>query len=315
MKIIPQSFEILTDLDQGSMAARLEICGRVCYKSEAKITPDSAAPFIRNILKSGHNSVAEMAVCTIKVTIDTRSVIERFVECLPKFLAISVLEKNVLLITGSVRAFREMYMSHPTVKMVKGITKYLAERSPIFFFDLVPKNGWSQQDGVLVEKIPLAEIDQLPADLLAKHRYLAVKFITNRAVTHEIVRHRPCSFLQESQRYCRYDKEQFGSEVTFIKPMFFAEGSPEYAIWEQAMRETEALYLKLLETSSPQAARTVLPNSCKTEIIVYANLMEWAHIFKLRTSTAAEPSMREIMIPLLAEFKKMFPAVFAGLGE
>jgi len=315
MKIIPQSFEILSALDQGSIAARLEICGRVCYKSEAKITPDSAAPFIRNILKSGHNSVAEMAVCTIKVTIDNRSVIERFFECLPKFLAISTLEKNVLLITGSVRAFRELYMSHPTVKMVKGITKYLAERSPIFFFDLLPKNGWPQQDGVLVEKISLDEVDRLPSDLLVKHRFLAVKLITNRAVTHEIVRHRPCSFLQESQRYCRYDKEQFGSEVTFIKPMFFAEGSPEYAIWQQAMQETEALYLKLLETSSPQAARTVLPNSCKTEIIVYANLMEWAHIFKLRTSTAAEPSMREIMIPLLAEFKKMFPAVFAGLGE
>ncbi len=315
MKIIPQSFEILTDLDQGSMASRLEICGRVCYKSEAKITPESAGPFIRNILKSGHNSVAEMAVCTIKVTLENRSVAERFFECLPKFLSISILEKNVLLITGSVRAFRELYMSHGTVKMVKGITKYLAERSPIFFFDLLPKNGWSQQDGVLVEKIPLAEVDQLPPDLLCKHRYLAVKLISNRAVTHEIVRHRPCSFLQESQRYCRYDKEQFGSEVTFIKPMFFEEGSPEYALWQQAMQQTEALYLKLLETSSPQAARTVLPNSCKTEIIVYANLMEWAHIFKLRTSTAAEPSMREIMIPLLAEFKKMYPAVFAGLGE
>ena len=315
MKIIPQSFEILTDLDQGSMAARLEICGRVCYKSEAKITPESAGPFIRNILKSGHNSVAEMAVCTIKVTLENRSVVERFFECLPKFLTITILERNTLLITGSVRAFRELYMSHPTVKMVKGITKYLAERTPIFYFDLLPKNGWPQQDGVLVEKMPLSEVDQLPADLLFRHRYLAVKLITNRAVTHEIVRHRPCSYLQESQRYCRYDKEQFGSEVTFIKPMFFDEGTPEYALWQQAMQDTEALYLKLLETSSPQAARTVLPNSCKTEIIVYANLAEWYHIFKLRTSTAAEPSMREIMIPLLAEFKKMFPAVFAGLGE
>jgi len=266
-------------------------------------------------LKSGHNSVAEMAVCTIKVTLDSRTLAERFYETLPKFLLVSALEINVLLITGSVRAFRELYMSHATVKLVKGITTYLAERSPIFFFDLAPKKGWPRQDGVLVEKIPLTEIDQLPADLLAKHRHLAVKIITNRAVTHEIVRHRPCSYLQESQRYCRYDKEQFGSEVTFIKPMFFAEDSPEYALWQQAMQQTEALYLKLLETSSPQAARTVLPNSCKTEIIVYANLMEWAHIFKLRTSTAAEPSMREIMIPLLTEFKKMFPAVFAGLGE
>ena len=315
MKIIPPSFEILSELDRGPMATRLEACGRICYKSEAKITPDSAGPFIRNILKSGHNSVAEMAVCTIKVTLDTRAMVERFFETLPKFLAVSALEKNVLLITASVRAFRELYMSHPNVKMVKGVTKFLAERTPIFFFDLAPKKGWPQQDGVLVEKLSLAEVDRLPADLLSRHRYLAVKLITNRAVTHEIVRHRPCSFLQESQRYCRYDKEQFGSEVTFIKPMFFEEGTPEYALWLKAMQETEAIYLKLLETSSPQAARTVLPNSCKTEIIVYANLAEWFHIFKLRTSTAAEPSMREIMIPLLAEFKKLFPDVFAGLGE
>lgn len=315
MKIIPQSFAILTELDHGSMLARLESCGRVCYKSEAKISSESAEPFVRNVLKSGHNSVAEMAVCTIKVTLDTRGMVERFLETLPKFLMVSALEKNILLITGSVRAFRELYMDHPKVKMVKGITKFLAERHPIFFFDLKPKNGWPRQDGVEVEKLALPEVDKLPVDLLAQHRYLAVKLISNRAVTHEIVRHRPCSFLQESQRYCRYDKEQFGSEVTFIKPMFFAEGSPEYDLWRQAMEQSERLYLKLLETSSPQAARTVLPNSCKTEIIVYANLLEWRHIFKLRTSTAAEPSMREIMIPLLAEFQRLFPAVFAGVGE
>ena len=315
MKIIPPSFEILSDLDRGSMAARLEACGRICYKSEAKITPESAAPFIRNILKSGHNSVAEMAVCTIKVVLDNRSMVERFFETMPKYLSVSLLDKNVLLITGSVRAFRELYRNHPSVKLIKGVTKFLAEQTPAFYFDLVPKNGWPRQDGILVEKLTLAEVDELPVDLLVKHRFLAVKLITNRAVTHEIVRHRPCSFLQESQRYCRYDKEQFGSEVTFIKPMFFAEDSPEFALWQKAMAETEALYLKLLETSSPQAARTVLPNSCKTEIIVYANLLEWLHIFKLRTSPAAEPSMRELMIPLAAEFKKLYPSAFAGLGE
>lgn len=315
MKIVPQSFEILSALDQSSIASRLEACGRICYKSEAKITPESAEPFIRNIVKSGHNSVTEMAVSTIKVTLDSRSMMERFFEAVPKYFNVTIVEKNVLLITGSIRAFRELYMSYPTMKMVKGVTKFLADKWPIFFFDLVPKNGWSPQSGVLVETVSLAEVDQLSSDLLAMHRYVAVKFITNRAVTHELVRHRPCSFLQESQRYCRYDKEQFGGEVTFIKPMFFAEGSPEYALWTQAMQETESLYLKLLETSSPQAARTVLPNSCKTEIIVFANLTEWRHIFRLRTSTAAEPSMREIMIPLLAEFKTMFPSEFAGIGD
>ena len=165
--------------------------------------------------------------------------------------------------------------------------------------------------GIVVRKVPLAELDQFPLHKLVKHRHIAVKFIVNRAVTHEVVRHRPCSFLQESQRYCRYSDDKFGSEVTFIQPMFFAEDSPEYALWEKAMLETEQLYLKLLETSTPQAARTVLPNSCKTELIVYANLEEWRHIFSLRTTKAAEPSMREVMIPLQEDFQHRFPSIFS----
>jgi thymidylate synthase (FAD) len=170
-----------------------------------------------------------------------------------------------------------------------------------------------EQERVKVEKVPLAEVDQLSDDFFARHRHIAVKFFVNRAITHEIVRHRPVSYLQESQRYCRYSQDKFGSQVTFIKPMFFKQGSEEYRLWEEAMIDTEKIYLKLLETSSPQAARTVLPNSCKTELIAYANLLEWLHIFKLRTAKGAEPSMREIMNPLLLEFQKMFPAVFAEL--
>lgn len=95
--------------------------------------------------------------------------------------------------------------------------------------------------------------------------------------------------------------------MTFIKPLFFEKGTAEYSLWQQAMEETERLYLQLLETATPQAARTVLPNSCKTEIIMYCNLLEWKHIFSLRTTQAAEPSMREIMIPLAAEFRKRYP--------
>ena len=164
-----------------------------------------------------------------------------------------------------------------------------------------------------MEKIPLEDVEQLPAYLLAKHRFVAVTFTVNRAVTHEMVRHRPCGFLQESQRYCRYSENKFGSQLTFIKPLFYKEDSEEYGLWEEAMVESERIYLKLLETSTPQAARTVLPNSCKTELIVYANLLQWVHMFKLRTSKGADPSMREVMIPLLAEFKKLFPAVLSHI--
>ncbi len=314
MRVVPPSYEILTELDKGSMAARIESCGRICYKSEAKITEKSAEPFIKNILKRGHNSVGEMAVLTLEIDYDSKSTASRFFEAIPKYFIIDQIEKQRLLITGSVRAFREMYKEHATLKMVKAIATFLGERYPLFFFDLVPKNGWMSQSGVSIKKIPLSQVDGLSVDLLSKHRYLAVKIITNRAITHEIVRHRPVSYLQESQRYCRYDKDQFGSEVTFIKPMFYDEGTAEYDLWVKAMEDTETIYLKLIESSTAQAARTVLPNSCKTEIIVCANLIEWLHIFRLRTSPGAEPSMREIMIPLLDDFKKLYPEIFKGVG-
>ncbi|HIJ79125.1 MAG: FAD-dependent thymidylate synthase [Desulfobulbaceae bacterium] len=314
MKVIPASFEILDKLDQQSMATRIETCGRLCYKSEDKITSDSTEPFIRGIIKHGHNSVMEMAALTLKVEVDSDSLIMQFLEVIPRYLQFDRLEKKVLLITGTVRAFRELYRDNSSVKLIKAVAAYLGELHPLFFSDLVPKRGWVPQSGVKVNKMTLAEVDALSADLLAKHRYIAVKIITNRAVTHEIVRHRPCTFLQESQRYCRYSDDKFGSEVTFIKPMFYEKGTEGYELWERAMMETEKIYLKLLESSSPQAARTVLPNSCKTEIIVYANLLEWLHIFRLRTPKNAEPSMREIMIPLFAAFKEKFATVFGDLS-
>jgi len=222
-------------------------------------------------------------------------------------------EKKELLITGSIRAFRELYKSNPTVKMVKAIAENLSRRHPLFYEDLLPARGLLKQEGVLVEKVPLETVESISAELLAKHRHVAVLFVVNRAITHEIVRHRPVSFLQESQRYCRYSQDKFGNEVTFIKPMFFEKGTDEYSLWEKAMQDTEEIYLKLLGTSYPQAARTVLPNSCKTEWITFANLLEWLHIFKLRTSKGAEPSMREVMIPLLHRFQEKYPTIFNGI--
>ncbi len=310
MRVIPPSFEILTSLDNQSMGTRIESCGRICYKSEDKITEDSAGPFVKNILKRKHNSVAEMAVLTIKISCAEDGDIAGLFQAIPKYFVVDPQDNNSVILTGSVRAFRELTLFHSEFRIVKAISAYLAERYPQFYFDLIPGNGWEKIDGFQFEKIHLQDVDKMPVNLLAKHRHLAVKIITNRAVTHEIVRHRPVAYLQESQRYCRYDKEQFGNEVTFIKPMFYADDTPEYKLWEKAMLDTEKIYLELLKSSSPQAARTVLPNSCKTEIIVFANLLQWQHIFRLRTPPAAEPSMREIMIPLQAEFVKMFPAVF-----
>jgi len=249
----------------------------------------------------------------LKVQYDTEAIASKFFNLMPKFLIVDKVEKKELLASGSIRAFRELYQASPHVKMVKAITECLSKHHPLFYEDLLPDRGLLKQEGVVVEKVSLETVDSFPAELLARHRHVAVLFVVNRAVTHEIVRHRPVSYLQESQRYCRYSQDKFGNEVTFIKPMFFNEGTEEYSLWEKAMLDTEEIYLKLLETSSPQAARTVLPNSCKTEIITFANLLEWLHIFKLRTSKGAEPSMREIMIPLLHKFQEKYPTIFGGI--
>ncbi|WP_456473473.1 FAD-dependent thymidylate synthase [Desulfolithobacter sp.] len=310
MKVIPPSFEVLDHLDWESLAVRIEFCGRICYKSEDRIDRNSAIPFVSKMAEHGHNSVLEMGVVTLDVQCaDQEQVVELFLTQ-PRYLQIDR-DDTRLLVTGSVRAFREMLMFHPDCRVVRAMASFLAKRHPYFFSTIIPEDGLEPVPGITVTKVELQRVDQLEPGKLARHRHIAVKFIVNRAVTHEIVRHRPCSFLQESQRYCRYGDARFGNEVTFIAPMFYEAGTPEYGLWEKAMLETEQLYLKLLETSTPQAARTVLPNSCKTELIVYANLREWHHIFTLRTSKAAEPSMREVMIPLAEDFQHRFPAVFA----
>lgn len=311
MNVIPPSYEILDSLDRQSLAIRIEYSGRICYKSEDKITRESAIPFVRQMAKHGHNSVLEMGVVTLRVSHSNPELLAGLMATQPRYLHIDALDDHTLLITGSVRAFREMLIFHPDCVLVKAMTSFLAARHPYFFETILPESGLRDDASIAVSKIGLDDVDNLTPKLRLKHRHVGVKFIVNRAVTHEIVRHRPCSFLQESQRYCRYSEDKFGGGITFIKPMFFEEGTPEYDMWKKAMEETERIYLDLLDNrnASPQAARTVLPNSCKTELIVYCNLQEWKHIFKLRTAKPAEPSMREVMIPLYEELLERYPEV------
>lgn len=205
MKVINASFEIMGNINPIEILKNIESYGRVCYKSEGLITEDSAIPFIRRILRSGHESVIE-------------------------------------------------------------------------------------------------------------HEKITVKIICDRGVTHEIVRHRIASYSQESTRYCNYSKDKFGNELTFIKPAFWPENSREYEIWESQMQAIEDTYIKLIQLgATPEQARSVLPNSLKTEIVVTMNLREWRHFFKLRTSKHAHPQMREISIPLLEEMRVLFPPIFEDI--
>lgn len=206
MKEIRPSFEIMDDIDGAKILQKLERCGRVCYKSEDKITEGSAEKFIGMILKSGHESVLE-------------------------------------------------------------------------------------------------------------HEKLTVKFVCDRGVTHEIVRHRIASYSQESTRYCNYSKDKFGNELTFIRPCFWADDSVEYAVWKQAMEEIEKSYVKLISLGAkPEEARSILPNSLKTEIVCTMNLREWRHFFRLRTAERAHPQIREISVALLDELKKRIPVIFDDIN-
>lgn len=202
MRVIKPWFQILDEVNGEKMLKRIERIGRVCYKSEEKITDDSARKFVDNILKRGHESVIE-------------------------------------------------------------------------------------------------------------HEKISVKIICDRGVSHEIVRHRIASYSQESTRYCNYNNEKFGKELTLIKPFFWEENSNEYQIWLKTMQDIENAYNRLIEIGAePQQARSILPNSLKTEIVVTMNLREWRHFFKLRTAKNAHPQMREVACALLNEFKGKIPVIF-----
>lgn len=202
MRVILPSIEIIDNIDGTKIIKKIEKIGRVCYKSEGKITEDSAEKFISNIIKSGHESVIE-------------------------------------------------------------------------------------------------------------HETISVRVICDRGVSHEIVRHRIASYSQESTRYCNYNNEKFGKELTVIKPIFWSEDSKEYKAWLEIMDEIEKKYNMLIEMGTkPQEARSILPNSLKTEVIMTMNLREWRHFFKLRTSMRAHPQMREVAIMILEKFKKEIPIFF-----
>lgn len=155
------------------------------------------------------------------------------------------------------------------------------------------------------------KIAQRGHESVIEHYNITVRFICNRGFTHELVRHRLAAYSQESTRYCNYNKDKFGSEITVIKPFEINEDTKEYDLWKEAMQNVEKSYMAMIENGSkPENARGVLPIDIKTEIVITTNLREWKHIFKLRTSKAAHPSMRELMIPLLKEFKEKIPVIF-----
>jgi thymidylate synthase (FAD) len=153
-------------------------------------------------------------------------------------------------------------------------------------------------------------------EAVIEHANITAKFICDRGVSHEIVRHRIASYCQESTRYCNYGNDKFNSELTFIRPFYWNAGLGEpkhdlYRRWLTAMQHAEDTYLHMIEAgATPQEARSVLPNSLKTELIMTANMREWRHFFKLRTDKAAHPQMIQVASHLLSEFQSKIPVLF-----
>ena len=193
-------------------------------------------------------------------------------------------------VSGNVRAWRDFFF-------FAGVPPYMndfVEAKPILFPEFKSDFPFNLKGGKW-------SIRQISADELVSpyqrlvHEDVSVKFICDRGVTHEIVRHRPASFCQESTRYCNYSSGKFGGEITVIKPCFFKENSRRYLNWFVACESSETAYNAILEDGgTTQEARDVLPNSLKTELIMTAPLMEWCHFFNLRMSPAAHPQMREV---------------------
>jgi len=152
----------------------------------------------------------------------------------------------------------------------------------------------------------IAKLIQLGHESVLEHEKITVRFICDRALSHEIVRHRLGSYSQESTRYCNYKKRG----LEFIKPPFPEDGEG-FRIWLSAMQACEQAYNALIEAgATPEEARGVLPHYLKTEVVVTYNLREWRHFFKLRCSKPAHPQMRKLACALLKEFQRQIPVVF-----
>ncbi len=150
---------------------------------------------------------------------------------------------------------------------------------------------------------------------IIEHEKISLMFIIDRGISHEIVRHRVgAAYSQQSTRYCNYSKDKFGNEISVIEPFFFTEDPSAYQIWLEACQNAEKCYMNLLKAGrSAQEARSVLPNSLKTEIAVTYNMREWRHFLGLRCDAAAHPQMRQAAIPILLLFQEKMPVLFADI--
>lgn len=292
---------------------KIEACGRICYKSEGKIAEGSAEKFVAGLIKRGHEAVLEHGSFIVETSDEfydeTQFVINRMEERTDFVSFLRFTFDTRPIISGNVRAWRSFFAAViANYNKLPSATEKFIKNNPIVF----PEFQNAKFKTVADADFKILNISDLETENeLMTHWDVTVKFVVDRGVSHEIVRHRPASYCQESTRYCNYSKEDFGSEITFIIPHYLAYGSDAWKTWKETMKTCEDAYFKLLDIGLlPQEARAVLPNSLKTELVMTANLQEWKIFFKLRTANAAHPQMREVARPLLDDLKTMIPTVF-----
>lgn len=156
----------------------------------------------------------------------------------------------------------------------------------------------------------IRSIIQRGHESVLEHEKITVCIICDRGVSHEIVRHRIGSYSQESTRYCNYSSEKFDNSITFITPSFWNSADEKMVLWRKAMESAEKSYFELIASGAkPQEARSVLPNSLKTELYVTYDLREWRHFLKIRMAKEAHPQMRDIAIMIYEKFMGIIPDV------
>ena len=310
MRVIRQSAEMLqTPKTPSERVSHVELCGRTCYKSEDKITADSGRKFIKSLIRNGHESVIEHARLIVRIdgilsrvcTLDLAWLAESGWR---SFMTMTYWDGGLLL-SGNMRAWRDYAIQS------RQIHKYNLE--PIQAVINENEDFFPEFDPQPIGR-PSFEVDPRVIDdpaIRELHEAFTLRFVTDRGISHEIVRHRPASYSQESTRYCNYSQGKFGGELTFIEPISIDRNSASWASWELLHRQAEAAYFSLLgQGVKPQDARDVLPTDLKTELIMTATADEWKHFLKLRTSEAAHPKIRELATQARALLREKDPEVF-----
>lgn len=317
MKIIKPSF---TEMYNSNPQKHIEEIARTCYKSNNLITADSHKKFIKLLYDNKHWAMLEHFIFIYKIDYDESSISDSlFIDVLnrSKYIKTSVTYLNKFakgrderfIVSFNARSLLDLLTDSNASAAKDNIIKLIEQIVYDYNCDELFGNKFKKVNRNN-KFIKIEDISKLTLAEQKIHGWKSIKFICDRGISHEIVRHRDASYAMESLRYCNYSKDKFGNEITVIKPFYLDDildnkcgESITWTIWKNAISRTEEAYFELLEENcTPQEARAVLPNSIKTELIMTARFDEWIHFFELRCDKTAHPQMRELTLPLFDYF-------------